>query len=81
MYHELTVDFGVGLENRGMENRGLGAGESAFRCGLPFRGTGRLIRGAGSSLPAPAGMAGGELIKVDWSPDVSWRKRIRCAKR
>jgi len=72
MHHELAVDFGEGLENRGM-----GGGELAFRCGLPFRGTGRLIRDAGSSPLVPASLMLGSLIEVTWSRPVSWRKRIR----
>jgi hypothetical protein len=76
MHHELAVDFDVGLENRG-----LGAGDPAFRCGLPFEGNGRPIRDAGSSARVPATMMAGVLIEVAWSRPVSWRKRIRFHKR
>ena len=76
MHHELVVEFGVGLENRGWV-----AGEPAFRCGLPFRGGGRLIRDAGSVPRVPARGVADDLIKVAWSREVSWQKKIRCSKR
>ena len=81
MHYGLAVEFEVGLESGGLESGGLGAGDPAFRCGLPFRGFGRLVRDAGPCAIFPARMAVGSLIKVTWAPDVSWRKRIRLSKR
>ena len=76
MQHDLAVDFGEGVENRG-----IGTGELAFRCGLPFRGNGRPIRNEGPPVRVPASLMTGALIEVAWSRPVSWRKRIRFSKR
>ena len=75
MNHEEAVNFGVG-----MENRGLGAGDPAFRCGLSFGGNERPIRDAGFPVPVPVRMMGGTSIEVVWSRPVSWRKGIRFPK-
>ena len=75
MQHELAVDFGAGVENRGW-----GAGDPAFRCGLPFRGNGRPIRNDGPWAKLPASMAAGSLVEVSWGADASWRKKIQVSK-
>ena len=76
MHYGLAVDFGVGPEKRGW-----GLGDAAYRCGLPFRGNGRPIRDADLSALVPAEMLKGAVVEVAWSPPVSWRKKIRGAKR
>jgi len=76
MYYGLAVDFGVGLERRGLEKRGL-----AFRGGLPFRGYGRPIRDADPGVPLTASRVAGAAIEVRWLPVVSWRKKIRYSDR
>ena len=76
MHYGIEVNFGVGLESRGLETGG-----PAFRCGLPFRGDGSSTRDAGLGSKLPAKMVAGVLIEVRWLPDVSWRKRIGLSNR
>jgi len=76
MQHELAIDFGVDAENRGW-----GAEESGYRCGLPFRGNGRPIRASDPEAKLAASRAAGLRIEVNWPPDVSWRKRIEVTRR
>lgn len=76
MQDELAVDFGVELKNRDW-----GAGDPAFRCGLPLRGNGRPIRDESPWVELLASVAAGSRIGVSWLPEVSWRKRIRVSKR
>jgi hypothetical protein len=76
MHYGLASDFGAARESRG-----LGAGDLAFRCGLPDRGYGRPIRNADPGAKLPAHMATGTPVQVRWLPQVSWRKRIRYSKR
>jgi hypothetical protein len=76
MHYRPEADFGVDFESQG-----VWAGGPAFRCDLPFRGDGRLIRDAGSAAEFRARMVTGARIEVSWLPDVSWRKRIRFSNR
>ena len=64
MHYGLAVEFEVGLESGGLESGGLGAGDPAFRCGLPFRGDGRFTRDAGTAAGFPAKMVGGARIEL-----------------
>lgn len=71
----LAVDFSVGLENGGAV-----AGDPAFRCGLPLRGGGWLLRDAGPRIAIPTMTRQGAAVKIAWPRDVAWRKPIRFSK-
>jgi hypothetical protein len=65
----------------GQENMGWGRVDLASRCGIPFRGNGKPVLGVGSlPLLSASRLAAGILVKVTWSRDVSWRKRILNSK-
>jgi hypothetical protein len=70
----LMIDFGVGVENRG-----VGAGDPAFRCGYSPGGSEGTFRDAGSPLAVSAGEGKWERIEIIWAPEVAWRKTIHIS--
>ncbi len=76
MNYGYAVNLGAGLENGGEW-----VGTPAFRCGLPLRGGGWLIRDAGPRLAVPAVGVRGTVVPVVWRGEVAWRKQSRFANR
>ncbi len=71
----LTSEFGT---KRGA--KGLGAGDTAFRCGLPTGGNGRPIRDAVPVFIDRVPYWMGAPLEITWAPDVIWKKRVRASR-
>ncbi len=69
-YYDLVV---------GMENKRGGVGEPAFRCGLPLRGGGWLVRDAGIHAVMPNPLGRRTKLRISWPDEVCWIKQIRVA--
>ena len=61
----------------GLQSRGSGAGDLAFRRSIPFGGDGMLRRNAVPCFVFAPEFEAGSPMKVKWGPDVSWEKSIR----
>jgi hypothetical protein len=69
-----AINFSVGTENRGN-----GAGETAFRYGLPLGGGGWLVRDAGTRASLPQLSTQATPLNIMWMREVAWPKEIRVS--